>query len=394
MTDNFSMDGLEDRRLATFRLKMVTHLFSLLTVAGLTAGVYAGMVGHDFAYGTYREVPWGVVISSFAFFANAAIGVCILAAIGNAYGVTTLAPLANRAVYFSIVLTVAAFMLFAFGIENPWRFLLYNATSPNLTSNIWWMVTLFGIMGGCLFLRFAFMLSDRPGLAANFGIIAAVAGIGANNNIGGLFTIASDPPIWYGFQLILHFLAMAVLSGTAVIICVTWIAFKIRGVRLDATTRRALHSAATILALVLACILVISVSRYTAMFFTDEPEPGQIALLAVIQGPLAFNFWLFEMLIGLVIPLVLLVVTRIEKSGPMVLAAFMALIGSYWQRFDLVITGQIVPKFSTWTGGEVEYLGYMPTTAEFIIVAGAFSFTALGFMLGERFIGRLFRFRV
>ena len=74
MQDSF--DRLEDGRLASPKLKWLTHLFSLITVAGLTAGVYATMTGHQTAYGVYREVPWGIVMSTFAFFAITSTGIC------------------------------------------------------------------------------------------------------------------------------------------------------------------------------------------------------------------------------------------------------------------------------------------------------------------------------
>ena len=192
-----NLDNLEEGYLASTSLKWITHLFSLITIAGLTAGAYATMTGHQIAYGVSREVPWGILTSSFAFFAITSTGLCLIAAISHAYGVTPLRPLGSRSVYLAIVTTVTAFMLLAFSMENPWLFIYYNAASPSLTSNIWWLSTLYGIMSGCLFLRFAFLVSESKGLALSFGIIAAVASVGANNNLGGLFTLASDPPIWF-----------------------------------------------------------------------------------------------------------------------------------------------------------------------------------------------------
>ena len=92
--------------------------------------------------------------------------------------------------YLDIVTTVTAFMLLAFTVENPWLLIYYNAASPNLTSNIWWLSTLYGIMSGCLFLRFAFLISGSNRAALSFGIIAAVAAVGANNNLGGRCILA------------------------------------------------------------------------------------------------------------------------------------------------------------------------------------------------------------
>jgi len=393
MARNFSneVNTLEEKQLATRQLKVVTTVFILVTLIAITAGVYASMVGHNSAYGVFREVPWGIIISAFAYMANMATGLCLIAVIGHAYGLTAMAPLGPRAVYLSIVAIVAAFMLFGLGIENPWRMLLYNATSPNLTSNIWWMTTLYGTMSGCLFLKFSFQVTNRPNLSVSIGIIGAVAGVGANNNLGGLFTVAADPPIWYGFQLLIFFLASAVMTGAACIILFTFLAHKIRKQRLVGENLEALQTAGTIMAMMLAILLVIIISRYSTMFFSETPEPGLVAVLALLQGPLAVNFWVAEILVGIVIPLVILVVTKIKDPQAITVAGCLALLGAFFQRYDLVQSGQIVPKFSGWTDSGA-YLHYLPSFPEYLVVLGGFSLLGAGFLLGERFIGRIFRY--
>ena len=385
-----NLDNLEEGYLASTSIKWLTHLFSLITIAGLTAGAYATMTGHQIAYGVSREVPWGILTSSFAFFAITSTGLCLIAAISHAYGVTPLRPLGSRSVYLAIVTTVTAFMLLAFSMENPWLFIYYNAASPSLTSNIWWLSTLYGVMSGCLFLRFAFLVSDSKGLALSFGIIAAVASVGANNNLGGLFTLASDPPIWFGVQLLILFLASAVLSGTGAIIIFTVMAYTIRKKRIIGEAQKALETAATIMALMIGVVLVVTIARFYTMYFSDTPDPGIVAAQALINGPLAVNFWGFEIATGLIAPLALLLITRTKSIWAMTLASSMALLGAFVQRFDLVYSVQIVPKFSGWNELP-QYLHYFPTGAELIVVIGAFGLVGFGFLLGERFVGKLFR---
>jgi len=384
-----NIENLEEGRLASPAVKWMTHLLSLFVIAGLTAGTYATMAGHHIAYGISREVPWGILTSSFAFFAITSTGLCLIAAISHAYGVTPLRPLGSRAVYLAIVSTVTAFMLLAFSVESPGLLIYYNAASPNLTSNIWWLSTLYGIMSGCLFLRFAFLVSGSQGLALTFGIIAAVTAVGANNNLGGLFTLASDPPIWFGVQLLVLFLASAVLSGTATIIIFTVLAYKLRMQKIVRETLKALETAATLMALMLGIVLVVTIARYYGMFFSDAPDPGRVAAQAMINGPLAVNFWGFEILTGLIAPLALLLITKTKSIWAMTLAACMAMVGAYVQRFDLVFSGQIVPKFSGWNELP-QYLHYFPSGAELIIVIGAFGLVGFGFLMGERFVGKLF----
>lgn len=385
------LDMLEEGRFARPHIRWITHIFSLITLAGITAGVYSTMVGHSYAYGISRQIPWGILTSSFAFFAIAATGLCLLAAISNSiFGVASLAPLSTRAVFLSIVSTVTAFMLLAFGVENPVRLFLFNATSPNLTSNIWWMCTLYGIMSGCLFMRFAFVVSGQRAAAIGFGIFAAVTGVGANNNIGGLFTIAADPPIWYGAQLLIFFLASAIMAGSAMVIIFTLLSYNMRKQRILEEENNALISAGTILALAVGILIVVSVSRFTSMFYGSTPEPGRVAAMALLTGPLAFNFWVMEVVVGLLAPLIILLVTRVHNLRMIGIAAGLALVGGFFQRFDLVFVGQIVPKLAGWNNAP-QYLHYFPSVAELIVLMGAFGLVGLGFLLGERFIGRAFK---
>ncbi|MBW2502215.1 MAG: hypothetical protein JRD39_04650, partial [Deltaproteobacteria bacterium] len=109
-----NIDNLEEGRLAGISVKWLTHIMSLFVISGLTAGVYATMTGHQIAYNISREVPWGILTSSFAFFAITSTGLCLIGAISHAYGVTPLRPLGSRAVYLAIISTVTCFMLFAF----------------------------------------------------------------------------------------------------------------------------------------------------------------------------------------------------------------------------------------------------------------------------------------
>ena len=385
-----NIEDFEEGRLASTYVKWITHLFSLFVSAGLTAGVYATMTGHHIAFGISREIPWGILTSSFAFFAITSAGLCLIAAISHAYGVTPLRPLGTRAVYLAIVTTVTAFMLLVFSVESPWLFIYYNAASPSLTSNLWWLSTLYGIMAGGMFLRFAFLVSGSQGLALTFGIIAAVTGVGANNNLGGLFTLAADPPIWFGIQLLVLFLASAVLSGTAAIIIFTVLAYKLRQQSIVGETHKALETAATLQALMIGIVLVVTIARFYSMFFSDTPDPGIVAARALINGPLAVNFWGFEIFTGLLLPLTLLLVSKTKSVWAMTLASSMALVGGYVQRFDLIYGGQIVPKFSGWN--ELSpYFHYFPSGAEIIVVIGAFCLVGFGFLMGERFVGKLFR---
>ena len=144
------------------------------------------------------------------------------------------------------------------------------------------------------------------------------------------------------------------------------------------------------MALMIAIVLIVTIARFYTMYFSDTPDPGIAAAQALINGPLAVNFWGFEIATGLIAPLALLLITKTKSIWAMTLASSMALLGTYVQRLDLVYSGQIVPKFHGWNDLP-QYLNYFPNGAELIVVIGAFGLVGFGFLLGERFVGKLFR---
>jgi molybdopterin-containing oxidoreductase family membrane subunit len=375
--------------MVTPAISKTTLFFLLLTVAGLGAGAYAFTAGHHHAFANTREVPWGIMISSYAFFAITSTGLCLLAAISHLFGGNKFAPLANRTVFLSIVTIMAAFAIIGMEIENPWRMPLYNMLSPNLSSNIWWMGTLYGLAVGFMLVEFFLILSKRYKLAVLLGVAGALAEVAANTNLGAVFATLSGRPFWYGAQLPVYFLASAFLSGAAAILLFTHVAYKIRNQQMSGETFEGMQSAGKVLALMLFFIGVATSWRFIS-FFVGGTEMGRTAAESLLSGPLATNFWVFEVVVGLLMPLFILVASRMKSTQAMATAGLMTLVGQFFARYDLVVAGQQVPQYLGWDYMPT-YLAYTPSLAEVLVVLGGIGITGAGFLLGERFFGRAFR---
>ena len=205
MANNFSLAATADSIAASAEPKVgrpainrMTLLFLLLALAGLGAGLYAFVAGHHVAYANTREMPWGILIAGYAFFAITSTGLCLLAALSHIFGGNNLAPLANRMVYLSIITIVAGFFMIGVELENPWRLMIYNILSPNLTSNIWWMGTLYAMAVGFMLVEFFLILTGRLGWAVTLGVLGALAEVMANTNLGAVFATLSAQPFWHG----------------------------------------------------------------------------------------------------------------------------------------------------------------------------------------------------
>ncbi len=360
----------------------------LAVVAGVLAlGVYGFIFGHEHLYGVTREIPWGILISTYASFAIISTGLVLIAAISHAFGGNPMAPVANRAVYLSIITIFSAFLSIGVELESPHRMLIYNVISPNLTSNIWWMGTLYGAAVACMLVEFFGILTQKWRMALYVGVLGALAEVGANSNLGAVFGTLGARPFWYGAQLPVFFLCSAVMSGAACIILLTHIAYKLRGEKPDKKNFLALRTVGKVLALTLFLIAVATTWKLIIMF--TGGEPARQAAINLLKGPLSTNFWVFETVIGIVIPLLLLVGTQVNNLGAMSAASVLALIGGFFQRYDLVVDGQSVPVLAGWDNLP-NFLPYTPSMAEFFVFFGCLCLTFGGFLLGERFFGKAF----
>ena len=378
----------QEEAVATPAINRLTLFFGLLALVGVGAGLYAQMIGHHHAYANTREMPWGILISSYAFFAITSTGLCLLAAISHIFGGNQMAPLANRMVFLSIGTIMGAFGIIGLEIENPHRMLIYNMLSPNLTSNIWWMGTLYSMAVGFMFMEFYLILNKQYKTAVALGVMGAIAEVLANTNLGAVFATQAGRPFWYGAQLPIYFLACAFLSGAAAAIIFTHLAFKIRNAEMDATSFKGYQTAGKVLALMLFLISVATIWRFIA-YYAGGTEAARKAASTLVAGPLAINFWVFEITFGLAVPLALLAASNLKSRQMLFVAAVMTLLGQFVSRYDLVVAGQIVPEFAGWSGLPMT-LHYLPSITEFLVTCTGFGIAGALFLIGERFFGRTF----
>ncbi|MHB1349118.1 MAG: NrfD/PsrC family molybdoenzyme membrane anchor subunit [Desulfobulbaceae bacterium] len=388
MANIFSLAATAEPEVATSGTKVLTGVFGLMVLIGVSAGLYGFYAGHHEVYNNTREMPWGVLISTYAFFAITSTGLCLLAAISHIFGGNKMAPLANRMVWLSLITIIAGFTLIGLELESPWRMAIYNVTSPNPTSNIWWMGTLYGLAVGMMLVEFYLILTKQFKLAVVLGVIGALAEVAANTNLGAVFATLSGRPFWYGSQLPIFFLGNAFLCGAAAAVMFTHYAHVIRRRFMDKDTLAGVRSAGKVMTLMLVLITVATAWRVIS-YFVGGAEEGRMAAEALISGPLATNFWIFEVAIGLAIPLILMVFTRMNSVPAMSAAALMTLVGLFFRTYNTVVAGQVIPVFPG-TVNAPATLSYTPSVAEMLLVMAGMGVVGAAFLLGERFFGKAY----
>jgi len=359
-------------------------LMGILFIAGVAFGIHSVYIeGSRHAYGTSREVPLAMLIATYAFFVIISTGLCMVSSIGHIFGVASFQPIAKRAVLLSVITICSGFLVIGLELENPFRLAIYLFLSPNFTSNIWWMGVLYSFEVVLLIIEFILLMLDRHRASAVAGFLGIIFGIAAISNLGGVFAMLNGREFWYGSYLPIFFIASAVLMGSAAVVFFTVIAHWVRREPLGEAIRDSLAAVSRLAGLMLAVVIFLTVWRMVTLTVGGTHE--FMVCKAFVSGAFAFNFWVYEVALGMIIPFILLVLTRGRSVGVSFVAAFLIIFCAFIMRLDMVVAGQIVPMY--WELGVKEYSrlnAYAPTWHEIFVVLGGVGLSGAAFLLGEK----------
>ena len=359
-------------------------LLALLTVVGVAAGIHSLWVGHEHTFGVSRGVPWGVLIAAYVFFVVTSTGLCIVSSVGHVFGFENFNPIAKRAVFMSIGTIVAGFLVIAFEIENSWRMPVGNVIGANPTSNIWWMGTLYGAYLFFMMLEFVMLQLNHHKVATSFGLAGLLTGIVAHSNLGAVFGLLNGREFWHGPYMPIYFITSAAMSGCVAIIFFTYIAYKFNGWEMSAKMKRSMESVAKMGALMMAVIIFFT-SWKMITGITGQPPGKYEAMQSLLTGDYSMNFWVGEVMLGMVIPFIIILLVKGRNMNALFVASLAGMIGIFFMRYDLVIVGQLVPAYHGM--GLVDYphlLTYTPSLHENLVVVGGIAFCGLVFFMGEK----------
>ena len=359
-------------------------LCGLLTLIGVAAGVHSIYAGHEHTFGVSREVPWGILIAAYVFFVVTSTGLCIVSSIGHVFGFKNFNPIAKRAVFMSIATIVAGFLVIAFEIENSWRMPVGNVIGANVTSNIWWMGTLYGAYLFFMMLEFVMLQKNDHKKATAFGLSGLLIGVAAHSNLGAVFGLLNGREFWHGPYMPIYFITSAAMSGCIAIIFFTYLAYRANNWQMSDDMKKAMSSVAKVGALLMSIIIFFTIWKMISGV-TGRPPGKYEAIMTLVNGPYALNFWGGEVLLGMVIPFAIIMLVKGRNMHALFVASLAGMVGIFFMRYDLVIVGQLIPNFHGM--GLVDYpdlLTYVPKLHENLVVLGGIAFCIMLFLMGEK----------
>lgn len=365
-------------------LAPLLFILTVFAVIGLSFGIHALIVGHDHVFGTSREVPWGLLITPYVFFACLSTGLCIISSLGQVFRIKTFVPLVNRAVFLSIIAMSAGLIAIGLEVESPWRMMLYGIISPNPNSNIWWKSAIYTLYILLMIFNFLFLLLNKTKIARGLAIGALIAITCGNLNMNSDMALLGARGFWAENYMPLFFLIMSTLLACCVLSLQIFLSNGLQNRTIDSKTGSSITAISRFVTLLLIGVLFFCFMKILGGFSTEFTK-NPLAMDLLIHGSFAINFWLGELFLTALLPLFLIFLFWRKKLTILfAFACFSSTVGIFITFYDLIIVGQLVPHYHEYNlFGYPEYYSYSPSLHEYMMTLGIFFFFFACSVLGE-----------
>jgi molybdopterin-containing oxidoreductase family membrane subunit len=398
----------------------ISASFSIWLIALLAAMYPLGYyVSRYFIYGVpiFNEfisssVAWGFLVPVYVFFVLAGSGLCLISSLGHIFKIGGFEILSRRAIFIAIVMLLTGFTAIAIDLGRIERAYIPFLVNQNFSSPMMWMMALYVIYFVFIIVEFwiltrfdiALKAKASSGLKSLFytiltlgrrsisgssqntdhrigkvvGIAALFLAIAAPTNLGAIFGTVKARPLWFGSFMPIFFILTAMISGAAILLLISIISFKRSKKEISYETKDVLTKLARVLGVLIVIDLIFIAWNTMTTAFSSVPHALEAQTL-LISGPLAFQFWGLEIILGGLIPLAIIIYPKTRRSINGILAASLfAVIGIFFTRYDLIVAGQILPSLEAASGF------YVPSQVELALFAGLVSMAALVYTVGQK----------
>jgi molybdopterin-containing oxidoreductase family membrane subunit len=336
-------------------------------------------------WGISNAIPWGQLITLDIYFIGLSAGAIVVSGLSYVFRREEYKPIGRIAIYLGLLIFIGAMVcvLVDLGrLEKFWRLFMYgylnNMTSMFAINSIWY--------GGYIILMLVYLwlaLENKIRLAMIVGTIDVLWAIGVHTFTGEIFGLVGAREILHSPIKPFEFIAAALTSGTALLIIVVVAAFKFSNRYID---KKVVLSLGRLLSMIIIVLFV--------MVFFDKLThiyvPRRQGTVFLFTGPYWWLFWIFQIGMGIVIPLMILFHPKAGKSiKGVVIASISVAIGVLGERAAVIIPGtanvqQLYP-------GNIEGVWGTPgifliTFWETALALGVVGLVTLLFVLGLKYL--------
>lgn len=353
---------------------------ALLAVVGIVLWVMQ-LTGGMVQTGMRNLDSWGIYITFFMFFVGLSAGGLIISSVPKAFGLKGFGGISKVAVWTSICCTVLAIGFVVVDLGQPmrvWELFAYS----NLGSPLMWdIIVLFVYLMLSIIYLWAQVRHEQGKVSSLalriLSIIALVCAVLVHSVTAWIFGLQQAHEFWNTALLGPWFVSSALVCGTGLVLVVVIALRRVGYLELD-------ESHVNTLAKMLGAFVCVDLYFFGCDLLTSAfPEgSGAEVVEMLVSGPLAFFFW--AEIASCVIAAVICFVPSLRKSGLVVVASLLAIVGIFCKRVQLLVGGFQLPNIdlpsvmtsltvTNWQdgmAGAYEGMVYAPSPMELGIVLG------------------------
>ncbi|HMB23825.1 MAG: NrfD/PsrC family molybdoenzyme membrane anchor subunit [Chloroflexota bacterium] len=373
-------------------------MLSIVLLGGLVGGILVFWKGLSITNLT-DMVPWGLWITIDLSSIALAAGAFSLCAGVYLFGLKRYQPIARTATFVGLIGYTMAMLALILDIGKPERF--WKAVVYWNTHSLMWEVTMCVVLYLTvlvfetmpIFANLEWLRKRFPKIAALMGRVhqyapfLAILGLGLSSlhqsSLGAVYGVVKARPFWFKPEMSVLFMLSAIVGGISLTLFVSMLASRLTNKAKinDALIERTAQFVGYLL------IGYFYFRAWDALAQTYTYDPGRNeGLHFLTKGPLAFNFWFVEMLLGMIVPMILLLYkpTRLNPFWRM-LALFLVAAGVVAFRWDTNLTGLSV-LMPYVTGQAIAYTSYRPSWIEVLTGAAIIAYGMTAFSLGVKYL--------
>jgi molybdopterin-containing oxidoreductase family membrane subunit len=359
-------------------------IWLILSFAVAAVGIY-GMIqvfthGQEESYGISREVPWGILIIAYSFLVAISVGTAIIGSLAHVFKIESFHILSKKVALISLASLVGAFYLIFWELAGPFELqalrLVMYFTEFEITSPIWWMVTFYMLELPLLALEVYFLLSKKKNSAFMAALVGFFLGIIAYGTLAFVFASNATRPLWHTSSFSLFFIISAVVAGISVILTMIYLNNK-------SESKESIIALSKTLFILLFIMFFIDIWNIIINTYGVDTELSATMKLFIGDGVMASNFYYYEIIFGIVIPMILILMARFKTSFLTAIAGLLALVGVFFSRFDTIIGGQLLSRPSS-TMDFIEHT-YAVSTSELLLFISGLGVVGIVYFLGDKF---------
>ena len=376
-------------------------LIGILITIGLVSAAQVFIKGLEIT-NMYDTVPWGLWITIDLTAIALGAGAFTLSAIVYLFGLKKFTPIIRLAILVGFIGYTSALLTLVMDIGRPDRF-WHPWVYWNVHSVLWeitWCITIYLTI---MMLEFLPVITehkffDRIPWAREVAHILhkaapalALLGLGISllhqSSLGATYGIVKSRPIWFKPSMPIMFILSAVAVGPAmtmtIAIIIEWVTGK-RRISHDILRTIAKFSAFALL--IYGYIKIWDLAATT--YYGRLPSVTEAWATLRMNTPYNFAFWVGEIIIGIVIPVLFFLVPRFNRNPAfLVMGGLCAMAGILINRWDVTVSGLFVPlAYSPGTQYKLPAGRYFPNVIEIGVALGIIGYALALLTLGVKYL--------